>query len=127
MSDNEEFSRMERAEAAMELVMAEIEKATNKYGPFNSPHEGYAVMLEEVDEVWDDVRADRTQAACYEAVQVAAMAIRFIADLGVWESRTKFPISGHYDPEEVPVLASPDAEVDEAMQRLFGLVKTNKG
>lgn len=122
-----EFSRMDRAEAAIELVRAEIERATAKYGAFNSPHEGYAVMLEEVDEVWDDVRADRTQAACYEAIQVAAMAIRFIADLGTWESRTKFPISGHYDPEEVPVLASVEPKVDEVMKRLFGLTPVNKG
>ncbi len=36
---SEEFSRMDRAEAAIDLVRAEIERATKKYGPFNSAHE----------------------------------------------------------------------------------------
>ena len=49
---------------------------------FNSPHEGYAVIKEELDELWDEVKSqqcDRHQLH-YEAVQVAAMAIRFIRD-----------------------------------------------
>ncbi len=80
-------------------------------------------MLEEVDEVWDDVRADRPQHACYEAIQVAAMAIRFIVDMGIWESHTKWPISGHTDPIEEPKLAPiQDPIAEEAMKRLFGLI-----
>lgn len=63
-------------------VLSELIRAQNDYPAFHSPHEGYAVLLEEVHEVWDAVRKDDVKHARREAVQVAAMAIRFIRDLG---------------------------------------------
>lgn len=70
-------------------VCNEIARAEAKFGPFNSSHEGYAVLLEEVDELWDVVKLNpkkidgdgtkiRNQMMRDEAIQVAAMAIRFI-------------------------------------------------
>jgi hypothetical protein len=46
-------------------------------------HEGYAVILEELDELWAEVKAqvhnpDRMRK---EALQVAAMAVRFVEDV----------------------------------------------
>jgi hypothetical protein len=49
--------------------------------PLNSPHEGFAVIREEVDELWEAVRRDDLKAALAEAVQVGAMAVRFLVDL----------------------------------------------
>lgn len=46
-----------------------------------SLEEGAWVLGEEVDELWDEVRHNRIGCARAEAVQVAAMAVRFIADL----------------------------------------------
>jgi hypothetical protein len=50
----------------------------------HSLHEGYAVILEEVDELWEHVRAkkeSRSSPAIYnELVQIAAMAIRTAGD-----------------------------------------------
>jgi hypothetical protein len=80
--------RMGRADAAWALVRAELARAAAKHPQFNSRHEGYAVLLEEVDELWDDVKADRQAPAMDEAVQVAAMAIRFLTDCGTWEKTT---------------------------------------
>lgn len=66
------------------LVKLEIIKAKAKYqDDFNSFHEGYAVLLEEVDELWDEVKkkvVDK-QKAKEEAVQVAAMALRIVSEL----------------------------------------------
>lgn len=64
----------------MASVQKELLSAEDKFGPFNTPHEGYAVILEELDELWDEIkRKDRTLSAMREeAIQVAAMAIRFI-------------------------------------------------
>jgi hypothetical protein len=67
--------------AAAWLVHNEAIRARAVFPPFNSAHEGYAVLLEEVDEMWDEVKRDQLQAAIYEAIQVGAMAVRFIADL----------------------------------------------
>ncbi|UVF60403.1 hypothetical protein SEA_MEYRAN_51 [Gordonia phage Meyran] len=70
----------EYAQAGDDIV-AEAARAAAKFPPFNSAHEGWAVLYEEVDEVWDEVRADNTEAAIAEAVQAGAMCLRFVADM----------------------------------------------
>lgn len=66
---------------ASKKVMQEVFKAKEKYTTdFNSTHEGFAVMNEEVDEMWDEIKKNNTELAIAEAIQVAAMAIRFIAE-----------------------------------------------
>ncbi len=66
-------------------VKVEYERATSKFGSFNSAHEGYAVILEELEELKGEVflkkEARDWQHMRKEAVQVAAMAIRFITDV----------------------------------------------
>ena len=93
-----------------EEIKLELESIPEKYHkPFNSTHEGYAVILEEMDELWDEVKFgekatirefEQDTTLCdqpgvidelaydewrlrmrKEAIQVAAMAIRFIQDL----------------------------------------------
>ena len=75
-----------RIDRALEAVRLELARATAAYPlPFHSGHEGYAVIREEVDELWDDVKASKglrqSPQARLEAVQVAAMAVRFMLDL----------------------------------------------
>ena len=43
-------------------------------------HEGYAVLKEEIEELWEMIKVDNYEEAEKEAIQVAAMAIRFIID-----------------------------------------------
>ena len=66
-------------------VVAELAKATSKHGPMMSPHEGYAIILEEMDELWMEIKKQydvRTKERMREeAIQVAAMAMRFIMDI----------------------------------------------
>lgn len=67
---------------ALAKIRVEYERAAARYGPFHSGHEGYAVIREELDELWDEVKStDGLGRACEEAVQVAAMALRFLVDL----------------------------------------------
>jgi uncharacterized coiled-coil DUF342 family protein len=65
-------------------IAEEAARAHQMWEPFQSAHEGYAVILEELDElkehVWKnqtrrDIKAMRT-----EAIQVAAMALRFVME-----------------------------------------------
>lgn len=65
-----------------ELVEQEFHRATRTFDPFHSAHEGFAVLMEEVDELWDEVKANSHNHAAMraEAVQVAAMAFRFLKD-----------------------------------------------
>lgn len=71
---------MDKISQVMSLVEAELRRATDKFGPFHSPHEGYAVILEELDEMWDEVKGNQPKLAVLEAIQVAAMAARFVVD-----------------------------------------------
>ena len=75
----------EKKMAILAEVVDELARASSKFGRFAGPHEGYAVFLEEVDELWDEVKASKPGAGCAamrkEAIQVAAMALRFVHDV----------------------------------------------
>lgn len=76
---------MKDVDKFLEDVADEFKDATKKHGGFNSCHEGYAVLLEEVDELWEQVRLKRSQrdlkAMRGECVQIAAMALKFAVGL----------------------------------------------
>lgn len=76
--------RADMIEVGLSAVAKELRRAKDAYPQaFNSLHEGYAVLREEVDELWDEVKRrepDRLRIRD-EAVQVAAMALRIIAEL----------------------------------------------
>jgi len=62
-------------------IVLELTFATEKFNAFNSTHEGYAVILEELDELWDEIKANSdSKTMSKEAIQVAAMALRFLVD-----------------------------------------------
>lgn len=66
-------------------IFEEMAFASSKFPAFASEHEGYAILLEEVDELWEAVklnqknpqRAERIEKEC---IQVGAMALRFLHD-----------------------------------------------
>ena len=73
---NKEFS---------ELVSAELAKVRMKVAPQNSCHEGYAILLEEVDELWDEVKKKRSirdpKAMLAELVQIGSCAQKMAEDV----------------------------------------------
>ncbi len=73
---------MNRTQIALEMEL-ECEEASRKFAPFNSPHEGYAVILEELDELWDEIKqkSQPRERMREEAIQIGAMAIRFVQDI----------------------------------------------
>lgn len=67
---------------ALMIVEKELRRAYEIHGDFRSMHEGYAVILEELDELWDEVKKkgamrDREQLT-EESKQVAAMGVKFL-------------------------------------------------
>ena len=72
-------------EEALVMITNEYLKASLKFPKFNSPHEGIAVIKEEYDELWDEIKKKKsrrdTTKMRNEAKQVAAMAMRFMVDL----------------------------------------------
>jgi hypothetical protein len=69
----------------MNCVENEIRRAVSLHGPMKSLHEGYAVILEEMDELWDEVKLKAKlrdpENIREEAIQIAAMAARLVVDL----------------------------------------------
>lgn len=63
-------------------VKTELDRAIALHPPATSLHESYAIILEELDEFWDEVKkkaAARDKHKAYtELIQIAAMAIRAI-------------------------------------------------
>ena len=70
---------MEKTEI-FKRVEKELEDANSVHPQFNSLHEGYAVILEEVDELWDEVKKrhpDKIKVRD-EAIQISAMACKLL-------------------------------------------------
>lgn len=81
----EELEQDYRTGAVLADVVDEVMNAMEAYPPFNSAHEGFGVLKEEVDELWDEVKVKQGERDIEnmrkEAIQVAAMAIRFASDI----------------------------------------------
>ncbi|MGB8274118.1 MAG: hypothetical protein WCF16_02485 [Alphaproteobacteria bacterium] len=71
------------AEPLLQEISESLVKAEAKHAPMQSAHEGYSVILEELDELWEEVkRQERDPAAMRkEAKHVAAMGLRFLKDV----------------------------------------------
>lgn len=80
-----------RIRTAIMMVEQELLSAMKLHPSMNSAHEGYAVIKEELDELWDEVKKrssmrdlDHMQR---EATQVAAMGLRFVLDVCMEKKR----------------------------------------
>ena len=64
-------------------VTAEYIRASKIFPPFNSAHEGFAIIAEEYDELWEEIKKKNRDPIRMreEATQLAAMAIRFLVDV----------------------------------------------
>ena len=74
-------------------VSKELQAAIETHSLFTSPHHGYAIILEELDELWDEVKKKKSirdvKNMRTEAVQVAAMAMKFIMSMDAeWKPST---------------------------------------
>ena len=65
-------------------ILYEAQTARDRYGPFNSTHEVYGVLKEEVDEFFDEVKSKskyRKENQIAELRQIAAIAVRAIHEI----------------------------------------------
>lgn len=81
-------------EGVCSAVNTEVNRAMKLHRGMNSAHEAYGVILEELDEFWDEVKVNpkklhpelavkRLENMRTELIQIAAMAIRAVHDLGL--------------------------------------------
>ncbi len=82
----------DREMMAITAIVVELRRASLINGPFHSAHEGYAVIKEEIDELWQEIKKKTLnrdpEKLQEEAVQIGASAARFIIDIcmgGAWK------------------------------------------
>jgi len=71
---------------ALTTIYEEYLAAKKQHSPFNSPHEAYAIILEELEETWHLIKNDEKpwagrDAMKYEIKAVGAMVLRFLLEL----------------------------------------------
>lgn len=73
-----------KARLVLDEMELELRHALLQHPRMRSHHEGYAIVLEELDELWDEIKQKplyRNQELMRkEAIQLAAMAVRFVLD-----------------------------------------------
>jgi hypothetical protein len=76
------LENMARIGEILDAVSMECALAEGRFPGYNSAHEGYAVILEKLDKVWEHVKVKQSKrdlaAMRKEAIQVAACAVRFV-------------------------------------------------
>lgn len=84
---------VERTRAFVERVITEVMRARSLHEPINSAHEGYAVILEELDEfkmwVWMKRRERNPSMMLDELIQCAAMCARVAVDIGLMDGEQR--------------------------------------
>lgn len=81
-------SPAEGGNSFMWMQRRELERAREKHPvPISSLHAAYGIILEELEEFWDEVKAQERNPAkmAEELIQVAAMCQRTFEDLGIWK------------------------------------------
>ena len=68
---------------ALTIVGKVYEEARKEHAPMRGEHEGYAVILEELDELWIEIKLKyQDEDAIYrEATHLAAMAVAFMIEV----------------------------------------------
>lgn len=78
---------------SIKTIIAEYNHTIIKHAPFHSSYEGWALIKQKVDELWEEIKkeenSDSKEAMMKEAAQIGAMAMRFIIDLGIEDKPVK--------------------------------------
>ena len=66
-------------------IQAELDSSNEKWPPFKSTHEAYAVIKEEFEEFWDEVKKKNpdTENMRKELIQVCAMCVKTIQNFNL--------------------------------------------
>lgn len=76
-------NRLNRINYFLEEMKVEYLLARQRFRPFGSFHEGYAVVLEEFDELWEEIKKKDFDMSTIkkEAIQTSAMLLAFLTEL----------------------------------------------
>lgn len=69
-----------------DAILSAYIKARQKHAPMRGPHEGYAIIKEEFDELWEEIRKwqpddENKDAMRKEALHTGAMVLAFLIEV----------------------------------------------
>lgn len=74
-----------RTDEILKLIEDEYLRASDLYPNLHSNHEAYAVIKEEVDELWDEIKKSKelngNNQIKNELIQIGAMVVRYLNNL----------------------------------------------
>ena len=80
-----------KREIGAQMFVNELNLAREKFRPMASAHEGYAVIAEEFDELWEIVKQKQTKRDYAdfrkETIQLGAMVLAFLVEIIETENR----------------------------------------
>jgi hypothetical protein len=86
MPNIEDDLRITNIGKTIKAIIAEYNHSIVTNAPFNSTYEGWALIKQKVDGLWEEIKKDdpnnSREAIMKEAAQIGAMAMRFMVDLG---------------------------------------------
>ncbi len=65
-------------ESVLQGAIDELDFANTFFPQFHSMHEGYAIILKELDEAWIEIKNNKKKAAYREMEQTCAMCLKFL-------------------------------------------------
>lgn len=78
---------------SIKTIIAEYNHTIVKHAPFHSTYEGWALIKQKVDVLWEEIKKEEAggskEVMIKEAAQIGAMAMRFIIDLGIEDKPVK--------------------------------------
>lgn len=84
-------ARLDEYKHHVEKFARELARARENFGPMASAHEGYAVIAEEFDELWEIVKERQTERNYAdlrkETIQLGAMVLVFLVEIVETENR----------------------------------------
>jgi NTP pyrophosphatase (non-canonical NTP hydrolase) len=85
MKKAKKFPAIKPGDKFPRAVKTELIRAYSMHGPVQSLHEGYAVILEELDEAWDEIKKKTSKRdmenLLKEFIQIGAMAQKVAEDV----------------------------------------------
>ncbi|MDH3637909.1 MAG: hypothetical protein OES09_05535 [Gammaproteobacteria bacterium] len=75
--------------AVLRAITDEARGSWAKFGPYQSTHEAFGVLAEEVAELLEAIRQNNIGAVRVESIQVAAVALKLAVDCGVSDFRKR--------------------------------------
>lgn len=74
-----------KVKQSLQAIETEFNRAEKLFPQFHSNHEGYAVLKEELDELWDEIKKSKdvrgNEQMRKELIQIGAMVVRFLDNL----------------------------------------------